>query len=287
MESSVNFSTKSPKNRFIEAVKNSMLVRSAKELTSLRCLCVTAILIALDLVLKLTISIQLTPFIKISFAFLALSAIGMLYGPTVGFFAGMITDLLGFIIKPTGEFNFWFTLIEALGGLIYGLFLYNAVGGKWMLPRIIAAKATVVVVCNLILTTYAISVFYGNGFFALLPARVISNLIQLPFDVLLMYLFMPALLRAYNQVFKGVRKVSEKTVFSDSGLTAATIYLICTLLLFVCGLGFAGNDLKTKNSDLKKKTAEQSEEIDKLRFELDSLYEKLGVEKPEMPAEAE
>lgn len=271
----------------MEAVKKSMFVRSAKELASLRCLCVTAILIALDLVLKLTVSIQLTPFIKISFAFLALSAIGMLYGPTVGFIAGMITDLLGFIIKPTGEFNFWFTLIEALGGLIYGLFLYNAVSGKWMLPRIIAAKTTVVVVCNLLLTTYAISVFYGNGFWALLPARVISNLIQLPFDVLLMYLFIPNLLRAYNQVFKSARKVPERTFFSDKGMTIAMLYLICTLLLLLCGLGFAGNDLKTKNTDLKKQVAAQAEEIETMRYELDSLYEKLGMEKPEMPAEEE
>lgn len=282
MESSL---VSNKKKSFLDIVKDSMFVRSAKELASLRCLCVTAILIALDLVLKLTVSIQITSYIKISFAFLALSAIGMLYGPTVGFIAGLITDVLGFIIKPTGEFNFWFTLIEALGGLIYGLFLYNAINGRWILPRIIAAKATVVIVCNLFLTTYAIAVFYGSGFFALLPARVISNLLLLPFDVMLMYIFLPNILRAYNQVFKGVRKVPDKTVFCDSGMTAAMLYLICAILILVCGLGFAGNDLKTKNTDLKKKVAEQEEEINQLRLEMDAVYDKLGLEKPELPAE--
>ncbi len=263
-----------------EHLKDSMFIRSAKELKSIRCLCVTAMLIALDIALKLLVGIQVTDSIKISFAFVAIASIGMLYGPTVGFAAGIITDLLGFVIKPTGAFDIRFTLIEALGALIYGLFLYNAVNGKWLLPRIIAAKATVVIICNLWLTTWAISSIAGKGFLVMLPARVISNLAMLPVDIFILAMFLPIVLRAYNTVFKGIRKVKENAVFTDSGFAIALMYIVCLILVIMCGIGLSEQELKTKNSDLKKTVAAQSDTIERMQSEIDRLYESAGIEKP-------
>ena len=94
------------------------------ELRSIRCITVTAVLIALDIVLKF-LSIKVTSDLKITFAYLALAAIGMLYGPTVGFLAGVITDVIGFMINPDGGFSVLFTLVEAVGAMIYGIFLYG------------------------------------------------------------------------------------------------------------------------------------------------------------------
>ena len=98
--------------------------RSAMELKSLRCITVTGILIALDIVLKM-FSITVTKDLKITFAFIALAAIGMLFGPTVGFLAGVITDVIGYLIKPEGGFSPLFTFVEAFGAMLYGLFLYD------------------------------------------------------------------------------------------------------------------------------------------------------------------
>lgn len=100
--------------------------KSAFELKSLRCLTVTGVLIALDLVLKL-FSINITNDLKITFAYLALATIGMLFGPTVAFIAGALTDIIGFLIKAEGggAFSPLFTLIEAVGAMIYGIFLYG------------------------------------------------------------------------------------------------------------------------------------------------------------------
>ncbi len=270
-----------------ERLKDNMFIRSAKELKSIRCLCVTAMLIALDIALKFLVGIQVTDSVKISFAFVAIASIGMLYGPTVGFAAGIITDLLGFVIKPTGAFDIRFTLIEALGALIYGLFLYNAVNGKWLLPRIIAAKTTVVIICNLWLTTWAISSVAGKGFLVMLPARVISNLAMLPVDIFILAMFLPIVLRTYNTVFKGVRKVKENAVFTDSGFATALMYIVCLFLVIMCYIGFSEQDLKAKNSDLKKTVAAQSETIEKMQLEIDKLYENAGIDKPviEEPAE--
>ena len=98
--------------------------RSAFELKSIRCIIVTGILIALDIVLKL-FSISISNDLKITFAYIALATIGALYGPTVAFLAGAMTDIIGFLMKPEGGFSPLFTLIEAVGAMIYGIFLYG------------------------------------------------------------------------------------------------------------------------------------------------------------------
>ncbi|MBR5120947.1 MAG: folate family ECF transporter S component [Oscillospiraceae bacterium] len=259
----------------------NLFVRSAKELKSVKCLAVTSLLIALDLVLKFTVEVKIGEFLVIAFAFIALSSIGMLYGPTVGFFAGVITDLLGFLIKPNGAFNPVFTIIEALGGLIYGLFLYNAMNDKWLIPRIVAAKTTVTIVCNLFLTTGAISLFYGNGFLALFPARAIKNLAQLPIDIFLLCLLLPFVLKAFFAVFgKNARTIDEHTIFSDEGMGRAMSFLICALIVIVGSLGLASNYIKEKNSELTKTVKAQEERIASLEESLAQVYEKLGIELP-------
>ena len=102
-----------------------MFKDSALEFKNLRCITVTAMLIALNLALK-SVTVYITDDLKISFSFLALAAIGMLFGPTVSFLSGAITDILGLLIANTiGAFNPLFTLVEAVGAMLYGLFLYR------------------------------------------------------------------------------------------------------------------------------------------------------------------
>lgn len=265
----------------------NLFARSAKELKSIRCLTVTAMLIALDLVLKMTVTIPLTESLRISFAFIALASVGMLYGPTVGAVAGFITDILGFIIKPTGAFDIRYTLIEVLGAVLYGLFLYNAVNDKWLLPRIIVAKSTVVIVCNLFLTTLVSASYYGKGFFALFPTRALKNLAQLPVDVFLLALILPLILKAYNMAFRGVRKVDDKLIFSDENVVKAMIVIISVLFIIICSLGIGGQYLRTENTDLKDTVEEQQKQIESMQAEIDALYSHLGIEKSQEPPAAE
>lgn len=98
--------------------------KSALELRSVRCLTVTGVLIALDLVLKM-LSIKITADLKITFAYIALATVGMLFGPTVAFIAGALTDIIGFFFTADGGFSPLFTIVEAVGAMIYGIFLYE------------------------------------------------------------------------------------------------------------------------------------------------------------------
>lgn len=205
--------------------------KSALELKNLRCLSVTAVLIALDLVLKSFATINVTKDLKISFAFLALASVGMLFGPVVGLLAGTVTDILGLLIANNiGAFNPMFTLVEATGGMLYGIFLYNlrfsdtqALSGKFtnkndvkQLLRIIIAKVAVVIVCNLILTPLALIVtnsmeagmFIYAPTLAKYPIRLIKNAIQCPVDCIVLFAVLPIISTAYNRVFKRVNSAT-------------------------------------------------------------------------------
>lgn len=209
--------------------------KSAAELKTLPGICFTALLIALDLVLKISpLHIQITEDLKISFAFVAVAAIGMLYGPTVAALACVVTDVVGYLLEPVGGFSPLFTLIEVAGGVIYGCFLYNFSpvkldfsGGKafrksigdniFGVLRIAAAKVCVAVVCNLLMTPLAITIqrtmeagtfsaeVFWVGFCTRVGTRIIKNLIEIPLHVMILLVVLFPIMAAYNLAF-GQRK---------------------------------------------------------------------------------
>lgn len=205
--------------------------RSAEELKSVRCIAVMAVLIALDLVLKSFLNIQVTDNLKISFAFVAVAALGMLYGPTAAGLACVVTDIVGYLLKPTGTFNPLFTLVEVIGGIIYGCFLYGfspikpdlksvktfgrSIFDNWSaVLRIVLAKVTVAVVCNLFMTPLFITIqkaaeagsfnseVFWTGFLTRVGTRVIKNAIEVPVHILILILVLFPIKAAYNAAFK-------------------------------------------------------------------------------------
>ena len=53
------------------------------------------------------------------------------------------------------------------------------------IPRTILASALVCLLCNLVLDTLWLDIMYGSGFIALLPARVVKCLINIPIYTIL------------------------------------------------------------------------------------------------------
>ncbi len=195
---------------------------SAKELKDVRCLVVTAMLIALELAIK-QITVTISPDLKVSFAFLAKASVGMLYGPTVAFFEGLVSDVVSFLIKPTGTFSPLFTLQEGFAAMLYGLFLYKLKltrkdlhdktlqkQSAGQIARIVLAKLSVTVGINLFYTPLAIIItnsmaagtFVYGSTLAGYPARLIKNAIQFPADCVLLIAFLPIVSTAYNLVFR-------------------------------------------------------------------------------------
>lgn len=192
-----------------------MFQESAKEFQNLRSVLVTGMLIAVSYVLE-SFTIDLG-FAKINFAFLAIAAIGALYGPTISLFAGGICDLVGFVAHPDGAFFPLYTLIAMIQGLIYGLIAYrkfrlttpkstvSRVLDLEICIRLVIARIFDVVVINIICNTAA-NFHYnfgvnGRTLGAMITVRIVKNLLELPIDVLLIVFVLMPVLIAYEIVF--------------------------------------------------------------------------------------
>ena len=102
----------------------SMFVRSAQELKRPKSLVMLSMLLACHAVLGF-FQLQVTDFLRISFAALPIGVAGMLYGPTAALLLGALGDPIKYLVSPTGPFFPGFTLSAAVTGLLFGLLLYG------------------------------------------------------------------------------------------------------------------------------------------------------------------
>lgn len=162
---------------------HSQFIGSFRALSRTRTLTTAGLLLAIQMVLSSYGVIEVTDSLKISLAHLAIAPTAILFGPVVAGIQGALSDVLGFLLKPTGPYFPGFTLSAALLGVIYGLLLYKTKKHAW---QIIAARVLVCIFVNILLNTVFLTMLYGPSRLATLPLRIVKNLIQLPIDCLLL-----------------------------------------------------------------------------------------------------
>ena len=172
--------------------RKNVFLDSYDELKKTRTLVVTALLIALGIILGQW-SVQVTETMKIGISFIATQMTATLFGPVVGGIMGGVADVLKFIIKPTGPFLIGYTISAILGPVIYGVMLYKKPITLW---RILLSKAVVAIFVNLLLGTYWSHLYFGAAFIASLPAKLIQQVIQVPIQSIIFYLVMKTLQKA-------------------------------------------------------------------------------------------
>lgn len=161
-----------------------LYVNSIKEFKITRNMVICGFMAALAVVLGYVASIDIGPYIRIGFSGIPNRIVEFLFGPVIGCIFGGTLDVLKFVIKPTGPYFFGFTFDAMLAGIIYGSFLYKKPVKLW---RIFTAELLAKVIVNCFFNTLWISILYGKGFLAILPARIIKNAIMLPIDTLIIY----------------------------------------------------------------------------------------------------
>lgn len=159
---------------------------------SLKVLVATALLIAIGILLD-QFSIKLNPTTKIGVSFIANQLTAMMFGPVVGAVMGGVSDILKFMIRPDGSFLIGYTINAMLGPLIYGVILFKKPISLW---RIFFSKAVVAVFVNLLLGSYWNSAYFGAAYLALLPGKLLQQVIQVPLQSLLFYVVAVALKKA-------------------------------------------------------------------------------------------
>ncbi|EHJ00126.1 hypothetical protein CDLVIII_3567 [Clostridium sp. DL-VIII] len=156
---------------------------SSKELKSVRNLVIVAMLMTVGIVINL-FTIPITPVMRISLGFLAISMIGMLFGPIVAGMCGGMSDIINYLIIPNGPYFPGFTISGILAGILYGIVLYNK---KITLARCIIAIIIETVAIDIFLNTFWLSILYGKGFTMLIPLRAFKDIIMIPIKVFIMY----------------------------------------------------------------------------------------------------
>ena len=134
-------------------------------------LTVGAMLVALQIIFARFIYI-LTPgnLDRLSFSFIPDALAGFYLGPLYAALYGVCADILGMLLNSAGTtFTPLFTLIAALKGLSYGLFLHKK---QLTLKRIICTFVFMTLVFDLGLTPIALMTLYGSSFKAVVIMKI-------------------------------------------------------------------------------------------------------------------
>ncbi len=142
--------------------------------------------------------IPITNILEIRFAFLPVAVSGILCGPWAAVCVGALSDIGGYMIRPTGPFFPGFTISSAISGLIFGLLLHSRSsaplrGTRETIGRIIAAQILNTLVTGIFLNSLWLSILYDNAFTIVLAARILKEIILIPINTVMLALLLKPL----------------------------------------------------------------------------------------------
>ena len=237
---------------------------AASELKSTRMLVITALLVAMRIALK-PLAIPLAANLSIQTATLATALGAMIFGPVVAIPAAIISDTVGFMLYPTGDYFLPFVLTEIAGTMIYALFLYRA---KVSTTRVMLARFSICFFVNVVLQQFIYAWYYlymGNPQSAIdsimgimTTARIVKNLVCFPIETVVLTLFLKVLLPVTQRV--------KLTFCGEADMGFKPKQIIAMVLLVAIGLTggvFYVKDRYETTSRSADYTTEQRMEINK------------------------
>lgn len=156
---------------------------SSPRAISTNILVIAAVFIALTILLTHVFALQ-TPFIRISLGFLPIAIFAALFGPLKGGLVAAAADIIGCLIFSPSLYFPGFTFSAFISGVIYGLLLHQKPPST---KRILFASITILVLVDISLNTLWLTLLYHKAAQTFLTARLIKNLLMLPFHVFAIY----------------------------------------------------------------------------------------------------
>lgn len=149
-----------------------------------------AMLIALEIVLSRLVPIINSQQLKISFAFLPVAIASYLYGIKGGAAVGGISDVLGAVLFPVGDFFPGFTFTAILQGVVFGFFLGKKSDGKFNTFLRAFIPVMITQICgSLLLNTFWISYMYHSPFIGVLVPRIMQTVAMIAVESAVIPLF--------------------------------------------------------------------------------------------------
>ncbi len=201
---------------------------SVKELYDIRSVCLAAVLCAFAIVLKL-FDLQLSEIMKVSLSFVPIALCSSLTGPAMAIPCGIVVDVIGYAVHPTGPYFPGYTLSAILTALIFALFLYRANIG---FARIALSKLSVNVLVNVLIgSLWRISI-QGNFYTYYVIVASVKNAFLFPVEVLILCFIFSALSRPMKAFGAGSAyngKIEAKHIVI---LVAAAVLSAASVILF-------------------------------------------------------
>ena len=155
-----------------------------REIRNVRVITLAAMLTAVAVILGF-FKIPITSLIEIRFQSIPVKLAGMLMGPFVGGTVGILTDVLSYLVRPTGAFFPGFTITSLVTGVIFALFLYKK---PFSMFRVAMAELTTGLLCSMLLNTLWLSILYKTPYLTTFMARLPKELVMLPINILIICL---------------------------------------------------------------------------------------------------
>lgn len=152
-------------------------------------LVVMAFFVALQVVVARVVSLEIGNVFRINFAFIVSALCGALLGPIPAALCGVLSDFLGFMVRPVGAYHPGFAFTAALVGLAYGYMLHNK--RPISIRNIVLACLFQVVICNFLLNSVWIMSFTGNTYMQTLAVRLPVEAVQAIVKPVVLVLVLP------------------------------------------------------------------------------------------------
>lgn len=171
---------------------------SFKELKNPATLAVTALMVAVGVVLHSFGTIPISSVLMFKWAFLPMAIVGMLYGPIPAAICGGLIDVISTLMLPKtgGGFLIGITLCMVANGFLYGLFLYKS---EKLTTMIIVSTVVNFVLVTMLMTPAVLSLSLGYEFMTTFTQRLVKALLM-PVEAVILVLVLKMLKKRLKNI---------------------------------------------------------------------------------------
>jgi len=187
------------KKGILVMISNSFKV---KKLTVAQ-LCKISMLVAITFILSyISGYLRIGPISKFNISFISVYVAGAAFGPIIAGLVAALADVVSFLANSTGPFVPWFTIIEFVNGMLFGLIFYRRDDLKINIKGLVLRAILCVLLQYLvnILRTYILAFLYFDGkFLVTFVSRIPSTSIMAVFKAVVIIAvepFMKTILKA-------------------------------------------------------------------------------------------
>ncbi len=213
---------------------------ATRSFANLQMLVFAAMIVALRVAVKL-FRVPLAAGLSLSFDCYVNALGSVVYGPLMSLVVGAVSDTIGCIIAPNGPYFPPFMLVEMTSSFLFALFFWKK---ELTLPRIVAAKFTVNLLCNVIMTSlfmkWSYLVFYGvekaQGYAIINLVRTVKSLVMFPVEATLIALVLRAAapaLHSFGLLVGEPPRLRQRDAFVIVGFFLLSVALVLFYIFFL------------------------------------------------------